>query len=151
MIDGLDGLGKGVIIDAIRESLQEKKLKIFDLETFWKKYNDHPDFENTHFGNKPNSFFVDSDSFDVLLSAEPTFVGVGSAIRFEAIAKNKRPYDAKTIAEMYALDRLILYQRVILPLLKKGKIIIQSRGVITSLVYQEFQAKNEGLNLTQND
>jgi len=133
IVDGLDGIGKGVVLDSIVDYLKLKGLKIFDLHEHWKKHHDHPDFET-----------MDLSDFDIIVSSEPTYVGLGLAIRREATANNKRHYSAKFTADAYSMDRLILYQRVILPALKAGKMVIQSRSVSTSIVYQPLQSTAQG-------
>ncbi len=132
--DGLDGMGKGVIIEAIVTDLENKGLRILDLNQWWKKERNHPEFMQTSLSN-----YIPLESFDVIVSSEPTYAGVGLAIREEMIAKNGRNYSAHATAQAYALDRLILYNQIILPALDAGKIIIQSRGVSTSIVYQSLQ------------
>ncbi|MBW2988416.1 hypothetical protein KY318_02800, partial [Candidatus Woesearchaeota archaeon] len=80
-----------------------------------------------------------SDS-DVIISCEPTLAWVGKIIKEELIRPKERlSYSGVTIAHAFALDREILYRRVIIPALEQGKIIFQERGVITSFVYQPVQ------------
>ncbi len=119
MIDGLDGSGKGVAVDALKESTLSKGKKVIDLREFWKKQEGFPDISD----------------YDVIISAEPTFTNIGKNIR-ERLIRKGTTHSAKEIAEAYSNDRLELYQKIILPALEQGKIIIQERGVVTSLVYQ---------------
>jgi len=140
IIDGLDGVGKGEVLNAIVEHLENKKYRVFDLHDYWNEHNLHPDFINPIFKGKPNPYYVPMDSFDVIVSSEPTYAIVGLAIRNELIAKNNRDYSARATADGYSLDRLILYKRVILPALEAGKTIIQSRSVSSSIVYQSTQS-----------
>lgn len=139
IIDGLDGIGKGVVQNAITNYLKEKNLKIFDLHKFWEEHHDHPEFIHEKIDGKKNPLYINIDEYDVILSSEPTFVGCGSAIRNEVIGKNGRVYSAHMTARLYAADRAVLYKRVLLPALKKGKHIVQSRSVCTSIVYQPMQ------------
>lgn len=139
IIDGLDGIGKGVVQKAIEEYLISKNLRIFDLHQFWKKYHNHPEFVHKEIDGKKNPLFLDLDNFDVILSSEPTFVYMGKAIRDEIITNNDRQYSAHMTARLYAADRAVLYKRVLLPALKRGKHVIQSRSVSTSIVYQPMQ------------
>ncbi|MFH1590139.1 MAG: hypothetical protein ABIB43_06245 [archaeon] len=134
VFDGLDGIGKGVAIKALIDHLKVQGLRIFDLHDFWSKHNEHPEFDD-----KSSELFVSLDDFDVLVSSEPTYVGIGLVVRNELTANNSRPYYARTIANGYSNDRLVLYRRVVLPVLKAGKIVVQSRSVSTSLVYQPLQ------------
>lgn len=141
VIDGLDGIGKSVVLNAIISYLKEEGSRVLDLHKYWDEYDFHPDFNNAKVNGKPNRFYLNLDDYDVISSSEPTHVGIGKVIRHEVIAKNKRAYPANLTAECYSTDRLVLYKRVILPALKNGKIIIQSRSVSTSIVYQPIQSK----------
>lgn len=129
MVDGLDGVGKSVILDGLRDYVINLGKSVFDLENYWGKNDFHPEFS-------------DCASRDVILSSEPTFVGVGKAIRRELIARHlDRGYSAEAVAQAYSLDRLILYKRVLLPALKFGRWVLQGRGVSSSIVYQPLQAQ----------
>lgn len=128
MVDGLDGSGKGTVVDAYGEWAKQQGLKIFDLREYSKKNHALPE---------PKELA----DFQVILSGEPTYDGIGQAIRQEFIKDNDRVYSAKTTAEAFSLDRLVLYKKVILPALAKGKMIIQERGLTTSLCYQPIQGK----------
>ena len=139
--DGLDGMGKGVINEAIVQDLIKKGFQVFDVNKWWETKRVHPEFFKQ---NSNSEYYVPLDSFDVLVTSEPTYAGIGSAIRREIIAKNGRNYSAHATAQAYALDRLVLYNQVILPALEAGKIIIQSRGVSTSIVYQPLQKTLDG-------
>lgn len=126
IIDGIDGSGKSTIINNWTAYLRSLGKKIFILKDYWREFHTHPTF-------------ADIQDYDVVISAEPTNVWTGQAIREELI-KNGNDYSAQTIAEAYALDRLILYRRLIIPYLALGKIVIQDRGVSTSLCYQPIQS-----------
>ncbi len=122
VIDGIDGSGKDTILDAWVEHLIAQGKKVLNLKTWWAHQHAHPQPE-------------DLQDCDVLISTEPTFTWVGAAIRFEMIKKG-RSYSPRAISKAYALDRLILYKRVILPALQRGATILQSRSVSSSLAYQ---------------
>jgi dTMP kinase len=128
MVDGLDGSGKGVVVSAMRDHLKSQGKKVFDLHDYWKGQNNIPEIEEVQ-------------DFDVIISSEPTFGMIGKVIRDEIIRINGhgREYSGLSTAHAFALDREILYRKLILPALKKGKIILQERGVVTSLVYQPVQ------------
>lgn len=131
MVDAIDGAGKSTAISAITEYLSGKGLKVFDLVAYTKQEKKLPDI------NDP--LIADSD---VLLSAEPTFCWTGLAIREEIAKEYPEPrYDGFTAAQAFALDRLVLFKRVIIPYLqaKPNRWVIQDRGVISSLVYQPVQ------------
>ena len=128
IIDGPDGSGKTTIVQGLANYLKKKGKKVFDLKEYWKHSHSLPEPEDLY-------------KYDVIISAEPTFSLVGGAIRDELVKKNKRHYSALVTATAFSLDRLILYKRVILPLLVKGKMIIQDRSITTSIVYQPLQAE----------
>lgn len=134
MIDGLDGSGKGTAVSALRDYFESQGKKIFDLREYWKQTNDIPELEEVM-------------DYDVICTSEPTFSMVGKVIREEIVRTNKRQYSGMTTAQAFALDREILYKKLILPAKKAGKIIIQERGVTTSLAYQPVQ--NERIQLKE--
>jgi len=133
IIDGLDGIGKGVILKALKET-ETKTKKVFDLIEFWKKHKTHPDYESLK-------------SYDTIISSEPTYAEKGLEIRNKIIAKGTTHSALKT-AKAYSQDRLILYNKIILKALKDGKTVIQDRSVCSSLVYQRTQSDNT-ISITQ--
>lgn len=136
IIDGPDGVGKSVFVDAMREALANRGKRVLDLRDYWREHGTHPDGAQL--------------DCDVLLSAEPTGVLAGKLIREELI-RTGTSYSASAIAQAYALDRHVLYERTILPALAKGILVIQDRSVSTSLVYQPLDAKRKGESLTVED
>jgi len=128
IIDGLDGSGKSLIVNGLAEHFKNQGKKVFELKEFWKTSNSLPE---------PEELF----GYDVIITAEPTYSMVGIAIRQEIIKNHNRNYSVLATATAFSLDRLILYKRIIIPLLEKGKIIIQDRSVTTSIVYQPIQAE----------
>ncbi len=140
VVDGLDGIGKSVIINAILDYLKNKGQQVLDLHEYWDAHGFHPDFDNQN-NSHPNPYYVDLNEYDVIYSSEPTHVGIGKVIRQEVVAQNGRSYYANLTAECYSTDRLVLYKRVILPALMAGKSVIQSRSVSTSIVYQPIQSE----------
>lgn len=125
MIDGVDGTGKSTVVNTMADHLAQSGKKVYHLKSFWTEHKTHPKAE-------------DLLGYDVIISGEPTSVWVGSAIREELI-RNGAPYSGRTAAEAFSLDRHILYTRLIIPLLKAGKTIIQDRGISTSLCFQPIQ------------
>jgi len=132
MVDGLDGGGKGIVIDALKEYFERKDLKIFDLRDYWKEKNDIPEISEVL-------------DYDVICSAEPTFSMVGKVIREEIVRDNMRKYSGLTTSHAFALDREILYKKLLIPAREAGKIILQERGVVTSIVYQPIQLERISL------
>ncbi|MFH1790225.1 MAG: dTMP kinase [bacterium] len=122
MLDGIDGSGKSTVMRAWKSHLANSGNAVFDLQKYWQEKKQYPKLEETR-------------AYDFILSCEPTYCGVGSVIRDELIAKNTN-YPPIAIAQAYSLDRLVLYNRIIVPLLKQDKFIIQDRGISSSLVYQ---------------
>ncbi|MCF6276901.1 MAG: hypothetical protein L3J07_03600 [Candidatus Magasanikbacteria bacterium] len=125
ILDGIDGSGKTTIIKTWAEYLENNGKKVFNLIDFWKENEKHPKAE-------------DLLEYDVIISGEPTHAWIGKAIRNEII-QNGNDYTASATANAYSLDRLVLYKRILVPLLKAGKIILQDRSVSTSLCYQPIQ------------
>lgn len=136
MCDAIDGAGKGVVIDTIKEWGKEKNLKIFDLLSYIFGLPSYEDLKLL-------------GPFDMLFVAEPTHHqgGLGRIIRDEIIKKDTgRSYTAETTAHMYAADREVLYKTLVSQALQDSLFVVSDRGVITSEVYQPVQAKQEGYN-----
>lgn len=125
MIDGIDGSGKSTVVHVWKDYLKEQGKTIFDLKDYQKEFNRYPDF-------------TEANSCDFIFSHEPSSAGIGKVIREEFI-RNNTDYPAYAIAEAYALDRLIIYKKMIVPALAENeKIIISDRAVCTSLCYQHI-------------
>lgn len=127
MVDGLDGSGKGVVVDALKGWALTQGLEVLDLREYWKTSQGFPSIDN----------------YDVILSAEPTFTGWGRKIR-EKLIKNGSDASTEDIAEAYSRDRKELYEKVIIPAVNQDKFIFQERGVVSSLVYQPVQGFDLG-------
>jgi thymidylate kinase len=134
MIDGLDGVGKGEVIKAIVD-YERSSREVFDVNEFWGTNLEEPPKNNY------NPHLFDFQGAQLLVTSEPTFAGIGRFIRTEYIKNNGRDYPPRVIAEAYALDRYDLYTSTIIPALAEGIDIVQSRGVITSIVYQMLDSK----------
>ncbi len=128
MVDGIDGSGKGTVVSAYGAWAKRQGLKILDVRAFSQKQRRLPEPEEL----KP---------YQLILSGEPTYDGIGQAIREEFIKANGRLYSAQATAEAFSLDRLVLYTRVILPATKQKKLVIQERGLTTSICYQPIQGQ----------
>lgn len=126
IVDGIDGSGKGTIVDAFVTWAQGKGLRVFDVRTFAKEHQRLPE---------PHEWQGSS----VIVSAEPTHCGIGRVIREEIIKDNGRRYSGRVTAEAFALDRLVLHTQVTLPALAAGLLVIQERGVSSSIAYQPLQ------------
>lgn len=128
IIDGIDGSGKGTLVEALVLHVWRANplRRILDLRTYGNKFHSLP---------QP----AELKNYDILVSSEPSYSLIGRAIRDEIIRNNKREYSALTTAQAFALDRNILYRRVIIPAIEQGMMIFQERGVTTSICYQPIQ------------
>lgn len=127
MFDGLDGSGKGTLVSALKQYFFEKRVRVFDLRDHWKEHDTIPEIEELK-------------DYEVIISGEPTHALIGKVIREELIKKtHQRTYSGLSTAHAFALDREILYKKLLIPALREGKTILQERGVVTSLVYQPVQ------------
>lgn len=127
MVDGIDGSGKSTVIKTWKDRLAQDGNAIFDLKAYWLKTGRYPELSELR-------------GYDFIFSSEPTEVGIGRVIRDELI-KNGTGYPPRAVAEAYALDRLVLYKKIIIPLLADKKCIIQDRGITSSLAYQPLADK----------
>lgn len=126
IIDGIDGCGKGTLVQALAHWSRRRGKRVFDLRQYGLRYHRLPEPEELK-------------RYDVIISAEPTFSLIGRAIRDEIVRNNRRDYSALATAQAYSLDRMVLYRRVIIPALQMGKTIFQERGFSTSICYQPIQ------------
>lgn len=133
LLDGIDGSGKSTIINEWKKYISETGSGIFDLKKYWQENKKHPELSEVK-------------AYDFIFCCEPTYAPAGRVIREELI-KGQSSYPAMAIAEAYSLDRLILYTKLLIPLLQDGRCIIQDRSVSTSLVYQPLQ--DAGLTMEQ--
>lgn len=122
VIDGIAGSGKSTFADAAAAWAARCGHKVFRLGDAEKATGLPPRFE-------------DVADAEVLFTYEPTRSWVGAAIRGE-LSREDQPYGGMELAHAFALDRQILYRRLLLPALAAGKTIIQERSVSSSIVYQ---------------
>ena len=122
MVDGIDGSGKSTVIAAIRDWADQNLLRTFKLDAWCREHGTIPRYEEV----------ADKDVYFVF---EPTKAWVGSAVRYEMIGAGSE-YTGVEQAHGFALDRMILHRRLIIPALKAGKKVVSDRGVTTSIVYQ---------------
>ena len=134
VVDGIDGVGKGVFLDEFVRCAKDEGKRVYDVEKFWKNKNYHPDIKRMGY------------LYDVIKTSEPTFMGVGKYIRDELTSKkHTRTYSPQVVMEALALDRRMLYEQLVLPALEQGIDVYQSRSFSTSLVYQSQMLLNEKL------
>ncbi|MEK6967333.1 MAG: hypothetical protein AABX51_01750 [Nanoarchaeota archaeon] len=127
MVEGIDGSGKSVAINAIKDYAVSKNLKVLDVRAFCEQKNTFPDDDE----------IAESD---IVFTSEPSYSFVGRALRTELLIEENN-YPAWTIANSFALDREILYKRIVLPALKQNKTVVQERGLPSTMVYQPVQDK----------
>ena len=127
MLDGIDGSGKSTVLNAWKDELASRGNAIFDLKKYWQTTGRYPEL-------------TELKSYDFIFSCEPTYTGVGLVIREELV--RHADYPPQAVAEAFSLDRLVLYSKIIIPLLKENKCIIQDRGVSSSLAYQSLQSED---------
>src|SRR3989339_1426636 len=101
MIDGIDGSGKGTLVQALvlYAWRADPRRRILDLRSYGNKYHSLP---------QPSEL----KNYDIIVSSEPSFSLIGRAIRDEIVHNNKREYSALATAQAFALDRSVLYRRV---------------------------------------
>jgi len=135
MIEGIDGSGKSTVLNACRSWAEERGIVFFDVVAFSEREGRLPSVDEV--GDATG-----------LITAEPTFCWTGKAIREEIIAKHEvrgtsdvGRYTGWETAQAYALDRLVLFRRLVIPFLQNhpDRIIFQDRGLGSSLAYQPLQ------------
>lgn len=126
VVDGLDGAGKGVLVDHMGVFLKRTG-KVFDARAFEKRTGTFP---------APYQW----KGAKAILSAEPTHAFLGTVIRHELLHTD-RTYRQEIIAESYGIDRSMHYTAVLEPALRVGIHVIQERFLSTSLVYGPLQNK----------
>jgi len=137
--DAIDGAGKGAIGEAFKELASAKGRRIFDCVDYWKIENRIPTWADV------KTIVPDCN---MVMTAEPTYAGMGKIIREEIIRKgHPRPYSALSTAFAYSLDREILFKTLLTDALNEGALVGSDRGRVTSEHYQPLQAEQfEGYN-----
>ena len=130
-VDGIDGAGKSTLLHAALDWVSARNFVVFDVIDWSKTHHGLPRLE-------------DLKDATVLLTAEPTHAWIGRAIRDEIIAIGTS-YGSRIAAQAFALDRFVQYTRLIRPFLEEhpDRIVIQDRGLISSLAYQPLQSEIE--------
>ncbi len=132
IIEGIDGSGKSTVLNACRAWAEERGVSFFNVIEFSEREGRLPSVEEV-------------GSASGLITAEPTFCWVGKAIREEIIAKRENEdiprYSGWETAQAFALDRLVLFRRLIIPFLQghPERVVFQDRGLGSTLAYQPLQ------------
>jgi|TARA_Y100000310_G_scaffold51788_1_gene47669 thymidylate kinase len=137
VVDGLDGIGKGEIERALRSYEEVNGKAVFDSIAF-SKANRKGLPELKDFWNPPKTYY------DTIMTAEPSYAGIGHTIRSEIISNNGRDYSWVDQSQAYSLDRLTQMKRVVIPALENGLTVLQSRCMASTLTYQSLKANLEG-------
>jgi len=135
--DCLDGGGKDSMKEGVyKQWAKDNNLLCKDVVEFVKEHHRIPSWDELKSKEAP---------YKVLLVGEPTHGEVGNIVRGDILAdKSGERYGTLTTAHAYALDRQILLERLIIPALKEGVVVISGRSVTTSEVYQPIQGEDEG-------
>lgn len=129
VVDGLDGIGKGVVERTLTEIEQKQGKATFDVIAFSRAHSKGlPNLVD--FWNPPKIHY------HTLITAEPTYTGVGHNIRNEMIARTDRSYSAESLIDAYSVDREIQMKKVVIPALETGLNVIQGRCVASTICYQ---------------
>ncbi|MCC6563767.1 hypothetical protein IT087_02645 [Candidatus Uhrbacteria bacterium] len=142
-IDAIDGAGKDTIAKELCSALEHRGRKVCNLDTIIKEA------KSPYFPLGDSEFF---EKYDAIYVSEPTHGGIGLTIR-EEIMKKESTYNALATAWAYAIDRHVLYERTVLPFLraKPNRLVLQGRGLMSSLTYQTIQSEEEGKPLSVSD
>ena len=81
--------------------------------------------------------WLEKKGYEVYLTKEPTDGLIGSLIR--GVLRKELKVDAKTLALLFAADRMLHINNTILPLLNKGVIVISDRYQLSSYAFQSLE------------
>jgi thymidylate kinase len=168
VLEGIDGSGTGTVMGALENYLKEYLYEVQDFEVV-ESFNMDDWLINWQNNPKYNPSIIENDAmdrltlplvndevikgtkfsktphlqeFDILTVSEPFYMGL---TRNELIKSHEnRDYCPIQIAQGYSLERNILLKRIIEPFLEKGGIVISSRNVASSLVYQSVDSRLRG-------
>ena len=139
-LEGLDGVGKGVQQEAILKFEKNKGKIKFSSQT-----SDTLEDYAKKFENEDKQFLMNFNHNKYILdTVEPTYWGIGKAIREELTSNNGRSYSSHDQIQAYSLDRLVHMKRVVIPFLENGHDVVQSRSMVSTLCYQTLKGLGEG-------
>lgn len=144
VLEGLDGIGKGKVGEAIADfQLENGKIELPIIPKSKEFFEDFTDVgENDSLRDAfPGEYF--------LRTHEPTYVGIGRAIREEITHNNGREYSSDLQIQAYSLDRLVQMQRVVIPFLESDQDVLQVRNFASTWAYQSLVAKREGKSIEE--
>ena len=126
VFEAIDGAGKDTLARGILDTLAQGGRRVFDAIEFQKDRGqlpllDHPDVLKAEF----------------LLVCEPTYVKhKGASYRLRDHLTQGSKTTQREFVRMFAEDRMALYKQLVVPFTEKGGIVIQVRGLASSLAYQ---------------
>lgn len=129
IIEGLDGIGKGVTLEAIKRHAREKDMRIFDLHDHWQAHQRSPD---------PAMYA----NYDVVITGEPRYAGTGADVRWWLANKDQR-ISARELTDLFSVDRKQHLEQIVHPALDAGVIVVQSRTFLSTCIYQPMMAQNQ--------
>ncbi|MBI4450708.1 hypothetical protein HY642_01920 [Candidatus Woesearchaeota archaeon] len=136
LFDSIDGAGKGVCIEALKDWALIKGLPHFDVTAMEASQNYIPTWQEVK---------QLKSGCRMLFVAQPSHAWIGKIVRDEIIKPDLPiPYTPESTAHAYGLDRDVKLKRLVMPALDEGVFVAQDRGLLTSMAYQPVQAEIEG-------
>ncbi len=111
--------GKSVLLKALKCWSLQQGLGIVDMESYWKRYQRYPEFDDSF-----------ASLYDVVLTVEPTWVGAGRSIR----ERFGGEYQEVLLPGKSAQDRGDHYGSLIEPALENGFYVFQEGGLAEDIV-----------------
>lgn len=87
------------------------------------------------------SEWLNSEGYKVVITKEPTDNPIGKIIRKTLAGEIEMPVEAEAL--LFAGDRILHVDNVIIPGLRQGKIVLTSRYIHSSLVYQSSRGLDQ--------
>ncbi len=159
VVEGIDGSGKSTILKACKDWATERGLKIFDVVEFSEREHRLPDLKDigdaqalmaaepcfcwTGDAIRQEIIARHEDRECVTCNAKRATLETATpqTLHDTRCALHDIRYTGLETAEAFALDRLVLFRRVIIPFLQNrpDRIVFKDRGVGSSLAYQPLQ------------
>lgn len=134
VVEGIDGIGKGLAEDVICDYEISRGRRIYNVSSVSKEQKRIP---------KPEEFIGIPGIIrraDFIRTAEPGYAWTGASIREEIVSKNSGKYTFEEEIDAFSLDRAVNMKRIVIPALENGLDVIQSRCVASTFCYQGVRA-----------
>ncbi len=132
VFDAIDGAGKSAISKMLVSWASDNNVPYFNVIDYFSREKKIPSWDDVK-GLNPD--------VSMLLVCEPTFADSGLLIRNEITNNsNGRHYSVLSASQMFAIDREILFKKLIAPALESGVIVASDRALVSSEHYQSLQA-----------